>query len=75
MIFVTCYVLLSICYSLSDICYLKLGTSCKNLIYFAPVVWLALVICDKGHFAEFRDIFFTLISLVILTQIKKNQNS
>ena len=41
---VTCYLLLAICYSLSDTCYLKLATSCKNLIPFAPVVRLALVI-------------------------------
>ena len=40
---VTCY-LLSICYSLSDTCYLKLATSCKNLFPFAPVVRLALVL-------------------------------
>ena len=28
-----------------------------------------LFICEKGHFAEFRDIFFTKISLVFLPQI------
>ena len=43
---VTCYLLLAICYSLSDTCYLKLATSCKNLIPFAPVVRLALVISE-----------------------------
>ena len=40
---VTCYLLFTICYSLSDICYLKLATSCKNLFPFTPVVRLALV--------------------------------
>ena len=40
---VICYLLLAICYSLSNTCYLKLATSCKNLIPFAPVVRLALV--------------------------------
>ena len=43
MMSVTCYLLLAICYLLSDTCYLKLVTSCKNLIPFAPVVWLGLV--------------------------------
>ena len=43
----TCYLLLAICYSLSDTCYLKLATSCKNLIPFAPVVRLALVIMSE----------------------------
>ena len=40
---VTCYLLLTNCYTLSDTCYLKLATSCKNLFPFAPVVPLALV--------------------------------
>ena len=35
--------LLAICYLLSDTSYLKLATSYKNLIPFAPVVRLALV--------------------------------
>ena len=35
--------LLAICYLLSYACYLKLATSCKYLIPFAPVVRLALV--------------------------------
>ena len=39
---VTCYLSLTICYKLSDTCYLKLATSCENLIPFAPVVRLAL---------------------------------
>ena len=43
MMSVTCYRLLAICYSLYDTCYLKLASSCKNLIPFAPVVRLALV--------------------------------
>ena len=43
---VTCYLFLAICYSLSDTCYLKLATSCKNLIPFAPVVRLALVLSN-----------------------------
>ena len=43
MMSVTCY-LFTICYLLSDNCYLKLATSCKNLFPFAPVVRLALVV-------------------------------
>ena len=43
MMSVTCYLLFTICYSLSDNCYLKLAASCKNLFPFAPVVRLALV--------------------------------
>ena len=31
---VTCYILLTICYTLSDTCYPKLATSCKNLFPF-----------------------------------------
>ena len=44
MMSLACYLLLAICYSLSDTCYLKLATFCKNSIPFAPVVRRALVI-------------------------------
>ena len=50
MMSVTCYLLLTICYTLSDTCYLKLATSCKNLIPFAPVVRLALVLVKIRFF-------------------------
>ena len=51
---VTCYLFLAICYSLSDTCYLKLATSCKNLIPFAPVVRLALVLYHSTPLIELR---------------------
>ena len=48
----TCYLLLAIWYSISDTCYLKLASSCKNLIPFAPVVRPALVLMAFSSFLK-----------------------
>ena len=42
LLFVSCYLLLAICYFISDNFYLKLAITCKNLFPFAPVVRLVI---------------------------------
>ena len=74
------------CYSLSYTCFLKLTASCKNLIPFAPIVWLALVLfiweikkISQAHVTiqtKSHQYMTRLPSQQILqTQIKSKKNS
>ena len=72
MMSVTCYLLLAICYSLSDTCYLKLASSYKNLIPFAPVVRLALVLFGLRPLLivnQSTDIIKILVSVLLIINI------
>ena len=48
--YATCYLLLSICYLLSESFYLKIAITCKNLFPFAPVVRLVIFSKVTEHF-------------------------
>ena len=46
LLFVSCYLLLAICYFIYDDFYLKLAITCKNLFPFAPVVCLVIYLME-----------------------------
>ena len=55
-LFVSCFLLLAICYFISDDFYLKLAITCKKLFPLAPVVQLVIFQLDSLYFSNLHNL-------------------